>query len=77
METFSDFASQVHIDWLHYRSTTTLRYGQVFFMTLVKAHPRLAEDIQSTKRDPFHKKTVDKEIWDYCCDKWDTTARST
>jgi hypothetical protein len=76
VETFSDFASQVNIDWLQARMTTTLRYGQVFFSTLAKVHPLLAEDIRSTHRDPFHKRTVDAEIWDYCCKKWDTTARS-
>jgi hypothetical protein len=74
--TFNDFTSQVNLDWLELRMTTTLRYGQVFFIALAKAHPRLAEDIRSTHRDPFHETTVDDHIWEYCSKKWDTTARS-
>ncbi len=84
--TFTDFTSQVNSNWATAKtnglagdrlSGRGLRYGQVFFNTLHGAHPRLADDIRSTHRDPFHKDEVKAEIWDYCCEKWDTTERST
>ena len=74
--TFTDFSSQVNSNWMDLRDKTSLRYGQVFFNTLFDMHPRLADDIRSTHRDPFHKDEVNMEIWDYCSEKWDTTARS-
>lgn len=83
--TFDDFATQVNTNWSTAKSDGIagdrlsgrgLRYGQVFFNTLSTEHPLLAEDIRSTHRDPFHKDEVTAEIWDYCSEKWDTTARS-
>ena len=75
-DTFDRFSSLVNSNWMDLRDKTNLRYGQVFFNTLFDMHPRLADDIRSTHRDPFHKDEVNMEIWDYCSEKWDTTARS-
>ena len=72
-DTFDRFSSLVNSNWMDLRDKTNLRYGQVFFNTLFDMHPRLADDIRSTHRDPFHKDEVNMEIWDYCSEKWDTT----
>ena len=70
---FGEFVAEVNTRWLTAKSATTLRYGQHFYNTLYDMHPRLADRIRSTHRDPFHRDEVEPHIWDYCDEQWDTT----
>lgn len=82
-KSFDNFTSKVQANWVQIKrdglggtrlSGKGLRYGQVFFNTLVDEHPNLAERIRSTSRDPFHWDEVKPEIWEYCSEMWDTTS---
>lgn len=55
----------------HRAAAPRLRYGQVFFNTLDRDRPALAQEICGKRLDPFHREEVEPELLEWLERYWE------
>lgn len=70
--TFNEFLGDVAST--HAAKAPSLRYGQVFFNTLDRERPALAQEVCGKRLDPFHREEVDPELLDWVERYWEATT---